>query len=282
MEQRIIGIVLLAASLFTAFLGYRARLNAPENGEILRNAVYVADGSVSPEHEGKVVIAVGTLEAELPFRDKETGISLDSIVTYRRVEKARIAQDPEDGYEKWEWDPVTDPDRCGGSRKVIAPDLRLGEFSLAEELLSSVAASENRREYDGRELDRFGWGRFEDNSRVFLYRGGHMPGEDDRVHETQWADYVDTIRVSYDGIPEDQDLEYTVIGLQQQGRLLEVEALDLKAAHSGCLTAEELLEYAESEASAATLASICIAAVFLAAGLVMILLGGKKRRRVRR
>ena len=78
MKKRIVGIVLVVAALVSALLGVKAAGKAPGNKKIIEGAVYVADGQVLAENEGKVVIVPGTLDADLPFVDKETGITLEA------------------------------------------------------------------------------------------------------------------------------------------------------------------------------------------------------------
>lgn len=270
MGKKIAGIVLIVFGLITVFLGIKAGAGAPKNREIIESAVYVSDGKVHAENDGKVVIVHGTLDADLPYVDEETGIVLNSIVTYRRVEKASIRYDSEKEQDFWVWGLRSDPDSYGGSVKVIAPGVTLGEFAVADELLMSISTTENRTEYDKKELNRFGWNTFEDNDRVYLYMGDHMPDDDHRVSERYYLDYVDTLRVTYDEIPADNTLEYTIIGIQKNGGLIEVEDLDLLAAHRGQLSVDELLEYAESSASTATIAAICIAVVLLGVGILLV------------
>ena len=132
MGKKIGGIILIACALFTAFLGIKAAGNAPGNQEIIKDAVYVADGKVLPENEGKVVIVNGTLDAPLPFVDDETGIELDSIVAYRRVEKARVVLGGDDEKDTWSWDATLNENDFGGSKKLVAPGATLGEFEVPQ------------------------------------------------------------------------------------------------------------------------------------------------------
>ena len=53
MGKKIGGIILIVCALFMAFLGIKAAGNAPGNQEIIKGAVYVADGKVLPEMRGK-------------------------------------------------------------------------------------------------------------------------------------------------------------------------------------------------------------------------------------
>ena len=128
MAKKIGGIILIVCALFTAFLGIKAAGNAPGNQAIIKDAVYVADGKVLPENEGKVVIVNGTLDAPLPFVDEETGIELNSIVAYRRVEKARVKLGSGDEKDTWTWDSTISENDLGGSKKLVAPGVTLGEF----------------------------------------------------------------------------------------------------------------------------------------------------------
>ena len=129
MKNKIIGIVLIVAAVLTAVLGLMAGGNASGNSEIIKNAVYISDGKVLPENEGKVVIVSGTLDAPLPYVDQETGIKLSTIVAYRHVEKLRVGEDTETKTLYWDWDLVMDTSILGGTEKLIAPDVTLGEFS---------------------------------------------------------------------------------------------------------------------------------------------------------
>ena len=65
-----------------------------------------------------------------------------------------------------------------------------------------------------------GWDVFEDDGRTVLYTGDYMPRDDGSVGR-DYLDYLHTLRVSYDVM--DGDLDYTVIGLQQNGQLVKVK-----------------------------------------------------------
>ena len=137
MGKKIGGIILIVCALFTAFLGIKAAGNASGNQEIIKDAVYVADGKVLPENEDKVVIVNGTLDAPLPFVDDETGIELDSIVAYRRVEKARVVLGSDGKKDTWSWDSTISENDLGGSvhaRKVQINTFVRTKFRCGEAL----------------------------------------------------------------------------------------------------------------------------------------------------
>ena len=284
MSKKSIGMICIIAGLVSAVLGIKAKNNEPANLEIIRNAVYVSDGKVLPENEGKVVIVTGILDAELPFVDEETGILLNTIVTYRHVEKLRIQENAEGGADYWEWDEVMDKASYGGTGKIIAPGVTLGEFAVSDEFIKTIPAAWNRTEYDKKELNQLGWNTFEDVRKVYLCQDERMPLEDEDIthyeeigREEAYLDYVGTIRVTYDETDADNTMEYTIIGLQENGRLLEVEELDLKAICSGHLTVEELLAYAEESASSAATGSMVMALAFAVIGVLVLIRSGRKK-----
>ena len=285
MKKRMIGIILVIAALCTALLGVKAGGNASGNQEIIKDAVYVADGKVLPENEGKVVIVNGTLEAPLPFVDEETGIELDSIVAYRHVEKARVVLGGEDEIDTWTWDSTLNENDFGGSKKLVAPGVTLGEFEVAEMLLQPVPTLGEMTEfYIGEGYDAQ-WYIFEEKGLDYLYQLDYMPLEDSEVYrDTVTKDYPTskqknegTLRVRYDVVEDGTSMDYTIIGLQKNGKLEEVEELDLIATVSGHLTPEEMLEHVESSAKTGTIGTIVAAVVLAGLGVLLIVKGGKKR-----
>jgi len=284
MGKKIGGIILIVCALFTAFLGIKAAGNAPGNQEIIKDAVYVADGKVLPENEGKVVIVNGALDAPLPFIDEQTGIELNSIVAYRRVEKARVELGSDDEEDTWSWDSTISENDLGGSKKLVAPGVTLGEFEVAEMLLQPVPTFAELTEfYIGEDYD-VQWYIFEEKGLDYLYQLDYMPLEDSvvyydtviRDHTTSKQKNEGTLRVRYDVVEDDANMDYTIIGRQKNGRLEEVEELDLIAAVSGHLTPEEMLEYAESSNTTALIAAAVIALAFAIPGVIMLVKAGKK------
>lgn len=285
MGKKIGGIILIVCALFTAFLGIKAAGNAPGNQEIIKDAVYVADGKVLPENEGKIVIVNGTLDAPLPFIDGQTGIELNSIVAYRHVEKARVELGSDDEEDTWIWDSTISENDLGGSKKLVAPGVTLGEFEVAEALLQPVPTFGELDEfYIGEEYDAE-WYIFEDKGFDYLYHLEYMPLDDGTVYYDSFFDdnltsrqkNEGTLRVRYDVVEDGTGMDYTIIGLQKGGRLEEVEELDLTAAVSGHLTPEEMLGYAESSNTTVLITAAVIALAFAVPGVIMLIKAGKKR-----
>lgn len=288
MAKRIIGIILVIAALGTVLLGMKAGGAAPENKKIIESAVVVSDGKVLPENEGKIVIVTGTLEAPLPFVDEETGVVIDTIVAWRYVEKARVEKGKDNEADTWTWDSVSDKALLGGSGKVIAPNVTLGEFAVSDELMQPVPTLKQREEYSAADLAAGGWNEFRDDGMTYLYQLDFMPDDDSTVnYDGIFKDYATsqqknegTLRLRYKVMEDNASLDYTIIGLQKNGKLEEVAELDLTATISGHLTVEELLAYADSSAATAKTTSFIIAAVLAGLGVLQIVLpnkAGKKR-----
>ena len=243
MGKKIGGIILIVCALFTAFLGIKAAGNASGNQEIIKDAVYVADGKVLPENEGKIVIVNGTLEAPLPFVDEETGIELDSIVAYRHVEKARVVLGSDEKEDTWSWDSTLNENDFGGSKKLVAPGVTIGEFEVAEMLLQPVPTLGELTEFYIGEGYDVQWYIFEEKGLDYLYQLDYMPSEDGvvyydtvtRDHTTSKQKNEGTLRVRYDVVEEGTSMDYTIIGLQKNGKLEEVEELAKDLKTSGLL-----------------------------------------------
>lgn len=288
MKKRILGIVLIVVALISAVLGIKAVGNAPANKKVIENAVYIPDGKVLSENEGKVVIVPGTLDADLPFVDPKTGITLRSIVNYRNVEKLTICQeeqgDEKDSrtYEYWDWITVSSETEFGESTKLFAPNTSLGEFAVSEDLLQALGTNQHRNEYsDKKELNQIGWNVFTDKGESYLYQGEHMPLDDDDTYlyydkHNSYKDYLNTLRVSYDYL--EGGLDYTIIGLQQGGQLIKAPELDMLSVHAGNLTTADLLAYNESNTKTAVITAIAIAVVLAGVGILLIAKADKKKK----
>ena len=279
MRKRVIGIILLIAALGTMLLGMKAGGSAPENKNIIESATVVSDGKVLSENEGKIVIVTGTLEAPLPFVDEETGVVIDTIVAHRYVEKARVQLGSDNEEDTWTWDSTISKNDLGGSGKVIAPNVTLGEFAVADELMQPVPTPKQREEYSPADLTEGGWNDFRDAGLTYLYQLDVMPREDSTVnydgylkeYSTSKQKNEGTLRVRYNVMEDNASLDYTIIGLQKNGKLEKVEELDLIATVSGHMTKDEMLEYAESSNTTAVITATVIALAFGVAGVVMLI-----------
>lgn len=281
--KRIIGILLVIAALGSVLLGVKAGDAAPANKKILENAVMVSDGQVLPENEGNIVIVTDVMKAPLPFTDEETGIQLNSIVAYRKVEKLAIKEGDEENPDTWIWEFTGMEKDYGGSRKLIAPNVTFGEFKLSEELMMSLSANQKVDDYSDMDLSAAGFNRFREDGTVYLYAGESMPKNEEEIRTTDllgrtdlsYRELVGTLRVYYQEMA-DSTMEYTIIARQNNGNLEAADELKMTHVISGHMTREELLSYADSSAASAKNAAWITAGVLAVLGILMIIKGGKK------
>ena len=282
MGKKVVGIICIVAAAACLLLGVKAVKAAPGNQQIVENAIFVSDGQVLPENEGKVVIVQGTLEAPLPFVDEETGVSLNTIAALRNVDKLRIEEDEKKKAEVFDWMNTLEDRYFGGSQRIYAPNTTLGGFVLEEKLLDSLSVTETKDDYTDADKQAHGFGVFTDHNVRYLYQGQQMPDQDEVVthfdephRHMAYLDYVDTVRISYKQM-DMTDLTYTIIGLQDHGTLRKAAELDMQAVHAGTLGVEELKAFAESSSKSALAGSIGFAVVLAALGVVMIVRSGKR------
>lgn len=275
-KKKIIGIILILVGLFCVFGAFSVNAGAPETAEAISNAVYVSDGKVLAENEGKVVIVPGTLDV-VPFVDRETGIVIRDLVALRKVEKLAIAEKNENDKteEVWDWRESYDKNEYGGTEKLVAPNVSLGEFKVASELLQGLTLYGKRSEYDKKELNQYGWKEFTDNGYVYLSTEDYMPEDGNSVYKHD-RNYKNTLRVSYTEMAG--GFEYTVVALQKDGQLVNVPDVTLQALHSGHLTQAEILEDAESDAKGGMIIAIVGAVICLGAGAFLLVKKEKKEK----
>ena len=105
MKKRI-GFFVLAAII--AVVGFFS-MDTSKETEAISKAVYVTDGKVLPENEGKLLVVAGEFEIVNPIVDKITGVELPGVIARRTVDRYEKVSKTEDGktYYTLEWKPTT-------------------------------------------------------------------------------------------------------------------------------------------------------------------------------
>ena len=67
------SIIFIVIAIILAIVGFSST-NTSKQTDVISKAVYVEDGKVLPENEGKIVIVPGKLEAVTPLVDEITGV----------------------------------------------------------------------------------------------------------------------------------------------------------------------------------------------------------------
>lgn len=264
MAKKIIGIVLVAIGIFTAFLGVKAMNQAPEAAEKLKEAVYVADAKIYPENEGKLVIVPGKIEAELPLVDVKTGLKLPTIKATKQSWYAVGVKSVDTGYD-WSW-------MADGATQTLTAECSVGEFKLYEGMLNGLAVSEDYKDFEKSNLKEAG---LMDYYAYVVTDGVYI--SDDKGGHTRYKDeYEGAVRYKYRIMPMDGELEYTFVGVQKNGALVRDDSLGLIASSEGILNFDEVLAKNESNNTAGNIFAFVTAALFVGGGVACIVIKKKE------
>jgi len=232
-------IVLLALAAVMAALGVGAVGTIGGTSEYLESAVYLESPVLLPENEGKLVIISGTVEMTAPAYDPEYGITIQSPNAMRYTEQyssmVKDSGDDEDEgsieYE-WDWRPHgTNVDLMGGAK--------LGEFELDTEVVKFFPNATDYDDFDPKEVSRYS---------VYTELGGitHVV-----VKGTSYVskttnhrigyEYEGDIAVYYRCLDLSKNGEMTLVGIQQDGRLIHGENKTVTV-NAGIKTKDELIQ----------------------------------------
>ena len=220
------GIIMIAAGAIVLAVGIQTFVSAPERTGQIESAVYIENGQVLPENDGKLVIVSGKLEAELPLEDSVTGVKIPSPTATRNVQiyEAKTI----DNETTWDWEPVANDYSEEGNGGINTPSLvsstlvaptKIGDFNISEKLLVSLLRTKNFKDYDYDVLTENGWNLFEGQDGVsYLSESEELPlkmsKEDTITNKYKYGSYEGRTRVFYQTIASDDPLIYTFIGTQ--------------------------------------------------------------------
>ena len=246
--KKIIGIILIIGGLLFAALAVKALVLAPQSYEKIRAAATIEDGKVIPENEGKLVVVSGTLKPAEQLQDPITGVKLPGVTAKRTVWTYK--QDTGSGDEKvWDWKPentdYSEKANFGINAEILtttmlaAPTV-LGEFKVESKLLNPLIRNTEFKQYDEKSL-KDGWkvlpgGR---ESRYCVSKENWLPKKSTGTYSSTGDG---SQKVSYGIVSSDDPLEYTIVGVQKEGNLVEADDIDAVTTFKGIMTAEEFAE----------------------------------------
>lgn len=264
MAKKIIGIVLIAIGIFTAFFGVKAMNDAPEAAEKLESAVYVADAKVYPENEGKLVIVPGKLNPQATVVDKVTGLELPTIKATKQKWKAVGVKAEDIGYD-WSW-------TSDGMNETFYGEATVGDFKLNEGMLSGLSVSVEYDDFSSSQLNAAGLMEY---SGYVITDGVYI--DDNKGGYTKYKDdYEGAVRYKYKIMPMDGELEYTFVGVQKNGALVRDDSLGTIASTEGILDHEAVLAKNESNAKGGNIFMFVTAALLIGGGVVCIVVKKKE------
>ena len=232
-------IVLLALAAVMAALGVGAIGTIGGTSEYLESAVYLESPVLLPENEGKLVIISGTVEMTAPAYDDEYRITIQSPNAVRYTEKytsmtvERDDDEEEGGIEyEWDWRPY-------GAYVDLMGGAKLGEFELDSEVVKHFPNATDYDAFDSKEVSRYS---------VYTELGGithvvvtGITYAPKTTNHRIGYEYEGSVAVHYRCLDLSKNGEMTLVGIQQDGKLVHGEN---KAAtvNAGIKTKEELIQ----------------------------------------
>ncbi|MEA4912241.1 MAG: hypothetical protein VB092_06510 [Oscillospiraceae bacterium] len=137
--MKIRNILLLALGAFLLFLGARALVQTADAADRLADAVYVQDGIVRPENEGRLVVVSGTVTMVAPAYDGVYGLTLDTPAAQRYDERYVWNENA----QQWEW--MTE------SSQTIVGRAAIGQYGIASSITAQFPRNDSYDAFDAGE-----------------------------------------------------------------------------------------------------------------------------------
>ena len=268
------SIILIVIAIILVIVGVSAT-NTSKQTDAISKAVYVEDGKVLPENEGKIVIVPGKLEAVTPLVDEITGVELPGVIAKRTVERYEKVSNSDDDrtYYTLEWkNTVLGKDNEFNdvvSSSLIA-EAKIGEFTIDKNALHHVDVGKPFTNFDYQAVSQRGYIVHPTTNVTYISKLEFMPAGNESLNATvqyngrkvYYMDYENMPRISYVTQREETG-EYTFIGKQQNGKIMYDKALGMQAAFDGLQSPEELAERVESGGMTGAYVAWALAAFFV-------------------
>lgn len=237
-------IILIIVGALILGLGLLILSEQPGIQKTLDTAVYVDDGKIKSENEGKVVILAGTVEPELPFKDPATDVSIPYFATYRKAEIFGHIKNTDYEYDWFAlgWDTESENNGVNteelSSSKLIAP-IKIGEYNIDPRIFKEIETIDKWKDITEDDLGDYELyiHKSKNDDTTYLSKDEYIPDVIEGYKGMKWQDQVDKERYSYEVYADKGPLEFTVIGIQKGDWLMLDDDLDIsyikKGIHSG-------------------------------------------------
>lgn len=237
-------IILIIAGVLVLGLGILILVELPEIKGTLGKAVYIDDGKIKSENEGKVVILAGRLEPELPFKDPATDVTIPYFAAYRKTEIFSHIVDTDFEYTWYEraWDPLKENKGVNleefSSSKLIAP-IKIGEYHIDPRIFKEIETIDKWKDITEDDLGDYELyiHKSKNDDTTYLSEDEYIPDQLTEYKGNKWQDHEDKMRYSYEVYVDEGPLEFTIIGVQKGDWLMLADDLDIsyikKGIHSG-------------------------------------------------
>ena len=269
------SIIFIVIAIILAIVGITST-NTSKQTDVISKAVYVEDGKVLPENEGKIVIVPGKLEAVTPLVDEITGVELPGVIAKRTVERYEKVQnsDEDNGiYYTLEWKNTIlgkDNEFSDVVSSSLIAEAKIGEFTIDNNALHHVAVGKPFTDFDYQVVSQRGYTVHPTTSVTYISKMAFMPTGNQDYNSTMqyngkkvyYMDYENMPRISYVTQREESG-EYTIIGKQQNGKIMYDKDLGMQAAFDGLQNPTELSERVESGGMTGAIVAWALAAFFV-------------------
>ena len=237
-------IILTISGALILGLGILILVGQPGIQRTLKEAVYIDDGKIKSENEGKLVILAGKVEPELPFKDPATDVSIPYFAAYRKAEIFSHIVDTDFEYTWYQlfWN-GTDKNQGVNtedlsSSKLIAPT-KIGEYNIDPCIFKEIETIDKWHDITEDDLGDYKLyiHKSKNDDTTYLSEDEYIPDQLTEYKGNKWYDHEDKMRYSYEVYDDDGPLDFTIIGVQKGDWLMLADDLDIsyikKGIHSG-------------------------------------------------
>lgn len=237
-------IILTISGALILGLGILILVEHPGIQKTLGEAVYIDDGKIKSENEGKLVILAGKVEPELPFKDPALDVTIPYFAAYRKAEIFSHIVDTDFEYTWYElaWDPLKENKGVNteelSSSKLIAP-IKIGEYNIDPRIFKEIETIDKWKDITEDNLGDYKLyiHKSKNDGTTYLSEDEYIPDQLTDYKGNKWHDHEDKMRYSYEVYVDDGPLEFTIIGIQKGDWLMLDDDLDIsyikKGIHSG-------------------------------------------------
>lgn len=239
-------IILIIVGALILGLGILILTEQPGIQKTLDTAVYVDDGKINSENEGKLVILAGRVEPELPFKDPALDVTIPYFAAYRKMEIFSHILDTDFEYTWHElaWDPLKEHKGVNleefSSSKLIAP-IKMGEFNIDPRIFKEIETIDKWRDITEDELGDYKLfiHKSKNDEKTYLSEDEYIPDDIAGYKGCKWQDDEDKRRYSYEVYMDDEPLDFTVVGVQKGDWLMLDDDLDISYIKKGIHSKED-------------------------------------------
>lgn len=239
-------IILIIVGALILGLGILILTEQPGIQKTLDTAVYVDDGKINSENEGKLVILAGRVEPELPFKDPALDVTIPYFAAYRKMEIFSHILDTDFEYTWHElaWDPLKEHKGVNleefSSSKLIAP-IKMGEFNIDPRIFKEIETIDKWRDIAEGDIGDYKLYIYKSkhDEKTYLSEDEYIPDEITEYKGCKWQDDEDKRRYSYEVYMSDEPLDFTVVGVQKGDWLMLDDDLDISYIKKGIHSKED-------------------------------------------